>query len=68
MMQQLGLPIISYIYYKVEESNGKIVSLKEFSSYKVILIVNVASNDGFTYSNYNELMDLHQRFHKHVSS
>ena len=42
--------------------------MKEYASYKVILIVNVANNDGFTYSNYNELMDLHERFNKHVSS
>jgi glutathione peroxidase-family protein len=39
------------------------ISLSLYSNVSVILIVNVASNCGYTYTNYRELMDLHSRLH-----
>jgi glutathione peroxidase len=41
---------------------GKSIPLSTYKSAKVILVVNVASNCGYTYTNYRELNDLYDRY------
>lgn len=45
------------------DADGKSVPMETYRSAKVILIVNVASNCGYTYENYRELADLYDRLH-----
>ena len=51
--------------YSVLSSTGEEVALSTFSKSKVLIIVNVASNCGFTYSNYRELSDMYDKYHNH---
>ena len=44
-------------------ASGEEVSLGKYKDSKVIIIVNVASNCGFTYSNYRELVDMYDKYH-----
>jgi glutathione peroxidase len=44
-------------------ASGEEVSLEKYKDSKVIIIVNVASNCGFTYSNYRELVDMYDKYH-----
>ncbi len=43
--------------------DGEEISLEKYKDSKVVIIVNVASNCGFTYSNYRELVDLYDKYH-----
>jgi glutathione peroxidase-family protein len=48
--------------YEVFDGEGRIVKLSNFKSSNVILVVNVASNCGFTYTNYRELITLYDKY------
>ena len=37
--------------------------MTKYNSAKVLIIVNVASNCGYTYSNYRELVDIYDKYH-----
>lgn len=49
--------------YSVEDAHGRTVSLEQYSDAKVILIVNTASQCGYTHQNYKELQELYSRLH-----
>ena len=51
--------------YSVSDANGNMVSMEKYSSKKVIIVVNVASFCGYTYTNYRGLMDLYERYKDH---
>lgn len=53
----------SIFEFEVYNHEGELVSLNEYKNSTVILIVNVASNCGFTYTNYRELVQLHDKYH-----
>ncbi|CAI4228434.1 unnamed protein product [Auanema sp. JU1783] len=54
----------STIYdFSVKDADGKEVSLKKYEG-QVVIVVNVASQCGFTESNYNELKQLHDKYHE----
>ena len=50
--------------YNALTSDGEEISLSKYKDSKVVIVVNVASNCGFTYSNYRELVDLYDRYHE----
>ena len=37
--------------------------MTKYNSAKVLIIVNVASNCGYTYTNYRELVDIYDKYH-----
>ena len=49
--------------HEVYTAEGEMISLSKYQDSKVVVIVNVASNCGFTYSNYRELVDLYDKYH-----
>jgi glutathione peroxidase-family protein len=49
--------------YGVHDMNGNLVPLDRYRG-QVVLIVNVASQCGFTDSNYKQLQELHSKYHK----
>ena len=49
--------------FSVTDMNGNLVPLDRYRG-QVVLIVNVASQCGFTDSNYKQLQDLHSKYHK----
>jgi glutathione peroxidase len=49
--------------YTVLSSEGEEVPMAKYNSAKVLIIVNVASNCGYTYSNYRELVDMYDKYH-----
>jgi glutathione peroxidase len=52
----------SIFNFNVENKNGEMISMREFADKKVIIVVNVASFCGYTYTNYKGLMELHSRY------
>lgn len=46
------------------DAEGNKVPLSKYRDAKAIIIVNVASNCGYTYTNYNQLMELYEKYHK----
>ena len=48
--------------FEVIDHDGDPVQLSKYSKSSVILVVNVASNCGFTYINYRELVELHDKY------
>ncbi len=51
--------------FNVEDAEGETVSLSKYSEKKVIIVVNVASNCGYTYTNYKGLVDLYAKYKQH---
>jgi len=51
--------------FSVENSEGEMVPLSTYSSKRVIIVVNVASNCGYTYTNYRGLVELYERYKEH---
>ena len=51
--------------YSVQDAQGNTVSLEKYAASKVVIVVNVASFCGYTYTNYRGLMDLYERYHEH---
>ncbi len=49
--------------YTVLSSEGEEISMAKYSAAKVLIVVNVASNCGYTYSNYRELVDIYDKYH-----
>ena len=49
--------------YTVFSSEGEEIPMTKYNSAKVLIIVNVASNCGYTYSNYRELVDIYDKYH-----
>ncbi|KAH6808410.1 glutathione peroxidase 4 [Perilla frutescens var. frutescens] len=56
-----SIPEKSIHEFNVKDSRGKDVCLDIYKG-KVLLVVNVASKCGFTYTNYTELSDLYTQF------
>jgi glutathione peroxidase len=52
----------SIFEFSVQDSEGEEIALSTYSDKKVIIIVNVASNCGYTYSNYRGLVDLYDKY------
>jgi glutathione peroxidase len=48
--------------FNVQDSNGNDVSLSKYKDKKAIIIVNVASFCGYTYSNYAGLIELYKQY------
>uniref|UniRef100_H3G551 Glutathione peroxidase n=1 Tax=Phytophthora ramorum TaxID=164328 RepID=H3G551_PHYRM len=53
----------SFLDFTVPDLQGREVSMREFSAFPVILVVNVASDCGYTDKNYRELQDLYEKYH-----
>ena len=51
--------------FQVFGPSGDLVSLSKYDRAKVVIIVNVASNCGFTYTNYRELQKLYDSYQRH---
>lgn len=51
----------SFLDFSVPDLRGHQVSMREFSAFRVILVVNVASDCGYTDKNYRELQVRRQR-------
>lgn len=49
--------------YEVLDHNGEIVQLSKYKDAKAIIVVNTASNCGYTYDNYRELVQLYDKYH-----
>jgi len=49
--------------YSLEDFNGNLVSLSKYKNSKVIIIVNIALNDGITHFNFRELEELYTKYH-----
>ena len=54
----------NFFDYSAEDAYGNVVSMSKYKDAKVLLIVNVATNCGFTYTNYQQLIDLYEKYHK----
>jgi glutathione peroxidase len=54
----------NFFDYSAEDGHGNVVPLSKYKDAKVILVVNVATNCGFTYTNYQQLIDLYDKYHK----
>lgn len=48
--------------FRVQDASNNEVALTKFEAAKVLVIVNVASNCGYTYTNYRELAVLHEKY------
>ena len=48
--------------FSVQDAANNEVSLSKFEAAKVVIVVNVASNCGYTYTNYRELAVLHEKY------
>ncbi|KAL4162208.1 hypothetical protein PRNP1_002755 [Phytophthora ramorum] len=53
----------SFLDFTVPDLQGREVSMREYSAFPVILVVNVASDCGYTDKNYRELQDLYEKYH-----
>ncbi|KAE8977093.1 hypothetical protein PR003_g25610 [Phytophthora rubi] len=53
----------SFLDFSVPDLRGRQVSMREFSAFRVILVVNVASDCGYTDKNYRELQELYEKYH-----
>ena len=47
--------------FSIEDSSNQMIKLEKFSS-PVLIVVNVASNCGYTYTNYRELTNLYKKY------
>jgi len=67
MLALLGIAMCQESLYdfSVENSAGEMVPLSTYSSKKVVIVVNVASNCGYTYTNYHGLVELYERYKEH---
>ncbi|DAZ97153.1 TPA: hypothetical protein N0F65_004767 [Lagenidium giganteum] len=52
----------SFFDFSVKDVDGKLVSLRQFADKKAILVVNVASECGYTDQNYRELQTLYEKY------
>ena len=52
----------SFFDYAVEDIDGNQIPLSKYRSAKAIIVVNVASNCGYTYTNYRELNSLYDDY------
>ncbi|KAG7392884.1 hypothetical protein PHYPSEUDO_014371 [Phytophthora pseudosyringae] len=53
----------SFLDFSVPDLQGRLVSMREFNAFPVILVVNVASECGYTDKNYRELQELYEKYH-----
>ncbi|KAG6613944.1 Glutathione peroxidase [Phytophthora cinnamomi] len=53
----------SFLDFSVPDLRGRLVSMREFSAFRVVLVVNVASDCGYTDRNYRELQELQDKYH-----
>ncbi|CEG49095.1 RxLR-like protein [Plasmopara halstedii] len=53
----------SFLDFSVPNLQGHEVSMREFHAFPVILVVNVASQCGYTDKNYRELQELYEKYH-----
>ncbi|ETL89228.1 hypothetical protein, variant [Phytophthora nicotianae] len=53
----------SFLDFTIPDLNGRQVSMREFNAFPVILVVNVASECGYTDKNYRELQELYEKYH-----
>jgi len=60
-----GIRSESLFDFQVLGPSGDLVSLSTYESAKVVIVVNVASNCGFTYTNYRDLQKLYDSYQKH---
>ena len=67
MLALLGIAMCQESLYdfSVENSAGEMVPLSTYSSKRVVIVVNVASNCGYTYTNYRGLVELYERYKEH---
>jgi len=55
----------SLFEFKVKDASGTDVSMDRYAEAKVVIVVNVASNCGYTYTNYRELQKLYEAYKPH---
>ncbi|KAG6958255.1 hypothetical protein JG688_00010590 [Phytophthora aleatoria] len=53
----------SFLDFTIPNLKGRQVSMREFNAFPVILVVNVASECGYTNKNYRELQELYEKYH-----
>ncbi|KAI9917111.1 hypothetical protein PsorP6_013174 [Peronosclerospora sorghi] len=53
----------TFLDFTVKDIHGRDVSMREFTAFRVILVVNVASACGYTDRNYRELQALYEKYH-----
>ncbi|KAG1710048.1 hypothetical protein DVH05_017056 [Phytophthora capsici] len=53
----------SFLDFTVPDLQGRQVSMRAFNAFPVILVVNVASECGYTDKNYRELQELYEKYH-----
>uniref|UniRef100_A0AAV1V1S2 Glutathione peroxidase n=1 Tax=Peronospora matthiolae TaxID=2874970 RepID=A0AAV1V1S2_9STRA len=53
----------SFLDFSFKDLRGHEVSMRAFSAFPVILVVNVASECGYTDKNYRELQELYEKYH-----
>ncbi|CAI5729679.1 unnamed protein product [Hyaloperonospora brassicae] len=53
----------SFLAFSATDLRGHEVSMRTYSAYPVILVVNVASACGYTDTNYRELQELYEKYH-----
>ncbi|POM65621.1 Glutathione peroxidase [Phytophthora palmivora] len=58
-----GGKVTSFLDFSVPDLRGRQVSMREFNAFPVILVVNVASECGYTDKNYRELQELYEKYH-----
>ena len=63
VMLTLVLALEPFFDFSANDLNGQLIPLSTYKDNKVILVVNVASNCGYTHTNYNELQALYDRLH-----
>lgn len=55
----------SFFNHVAMGGHGEPVVMSTYQNASLLLVVNVASNCGFTYSNYKDLKNLHKKYHQH---
>ena len=51
--------------FSLRDAEGATLELQKYESAKVVIVVNVASNCGYTYTNYRELQKLYEQYQPH---